>query len=214
MENKDILDELHPVRERPAGFLIRVVASFIDNLVFVPLIALGFYALISAKSVFLCFLISLPGLFYKPLMEAFYGATLGKMAVGIRVVDDGGSNLSIAGAYLRFSPFLARSIFDSLSMFWLFSVPEFKSASGFMEVAQVMQQSPSRFSVPGTLLGWFILIDCVTAAFTARKRAIHDMMAQSYCVYSCRKTIPNQSTKDTKPTQKQLRALKRRKKGK
>jgi hypothetical protein len=28
-----------------------------------------------------------------------------------------------------------------------------------------------------------ILIDCILVAFTFRKRALHDMMAESYCVY-------------------------------
>jgi hypothetical protein len=47
-------------------------------------------------------------------------------------------------------------------------------------LGQLIQESP--LNVLSTVLGWFILIDCVTAAFTARKRAIHDMMAGSYCV--------------------------------
>lgn len=28
-----------------------------------------------------------------------------------------------------------------------------------------------------------VLIDCVVAAFSFRKRALHDMLAESYCVY-------------------------------
>jgi hypothetical protein len=34
-----------------------------------------------------------------------------------------------------------------------------------------------------TILGYVSLIDCVKAAFTNRKRAIHDMIAGSYCVW-------------------------------
>lgn len=33
------------------------------------------------------------------------------------------------------------------------------------------------------MLNWVIIIDCVTAAFTERARAIHDMVAGSYCVW-------------------------------
>ncbi|MCD6385696.1 RDD family protein, partial [Candidatus Sumerlaeota bacterium] len=82
---------------RPAGFWIRVVATLVDFIVFIPVVALSFYA-ISSKSLFLTLLLILPGVLYKPLMEAFYGATLGKMACGLRVVDKSGANLSVPRA--------------------------------------------------------------------------------------------------------------------
>jgi hypothetical protein len=28
-----------------------------------------------------------------------------------------------------------------------------------------------------------VLIECIFASFTSRKRALHDMMAESFCVY-------------------------------
>jgi len=50
-----------------------------------------------------------------------------------------------------------------------------------MEISQVQQGSSlAVISYPVTAL---VLIDCIFVAFTFRKRALHDMMAESFCVY-------------------------------
>ena len=89
-----------PGYARPAGFWIRVGASIIDSLVFIPIAALGFWNTFSLKSTALLVVLSVPGFFYKPLMEAFCGATLGKMSCGIKVTDPKGKKLSLFYAYV------------------------------------------------------------------------------------------------------------------
>lgn len=170
---------------RPAGFWIRVVAFIVDGLVLMPLGVLAMYSILSAKSPFLLFLVSCPSVLYTPLMHAYYGATLGKRACGLRVIDESGENLTVYRAFIRFSLFLAGWIVTWLSTLWLFSNPEYESAIGYMNVVRLIQKSPwGEFE---TLLEWVVLIDCATAAFTAQKRAIHDMMAQSFCIYEDQK---------------------------
>ena len=77
------------------GFWIRVAASFIDGLIFLPMIILLFLDLLWWKSFLLVVVLTIPNLVYKPFMEAFKGATLGKMICGLRVVDPYGDNLSL-----------------------------------------------------------------------------------------------------------------------
>jgi len=166
---------------RPAGFWIRALASSVDGIILIPVVALSFYAVFATKLLWLCLLTKIPGLLYKPLMEANYGATLGKMACGIKVVDEFGQKPSVARAYLRFVPFLIASLIDFVSTFWLFSQPQFQAATGFLEIGEIANAGPLQLT--NTIVGWLILIDCVTAAFTNRKRAIHDMFANTYCVY-------------------------------
>ena len=50
-----------------------------------------------------------------------------------------------------------------------------------MEINQA--KSITFLDVVGWIVGVFVLIDCVVAAFSFRKRALHDMLAESYCVY-------------------------------
>jgi hypothetical protein len=91
---------------RPAGFWIRVGASIIDKLIFIPIGILSYWNMYSLKSTAVLVLISLPKLIYKPFMESFFGSTLGKMSCKIKVIDDNGKKLSLFNAYIRFFPFL------------------------------------------------------------------------------------------------------------
>jgi uncharacterized RDD family membrane protein YckC len=166
---------------RPAGFWIRVGASVIDYLIFIPVGFLSFWNTYSLKSIVVLVLISLPGLIYKPFMESFFGATLGKMSCKIKVIDDNGKKLSLFNAYIRFFPFLLLAGVGLANQLILFSSPQFESIKSWTELSQAQQGNfLVVISYPVMAL---VLIDCVMVAFTFRKRALHDMMAESYCVY-------------------------------
>jgi len=168
----------------PAGFWIRVVARLVDTLIFIPVIVLAWVNFLSIKSAALLIVIGLPGLIYKPFMESFYRATLGKMACGIRVVDEYGENLSLVAAYLRFLPFLVMAAIGMVSTLILFSSPEFQSASTMLEIGRLQQENPVRVFVK--IVSLFVVVDCIVAGFSHRKRALHDMMAGSFCIYKDR----------------------------
>lgn len=166
---------------RPAGFWIRFGTYIIDILIFIPIAMLSFWNMVSLKSTVLLVLISLPGLIYKPFMESFFGATLGKMSCKIKVIDDNGKKLSLFSAYIRFFPFLLLNGVSLVGQLILFSSPQFQSAKSMLEIRQVQQESSLAVIIyPVAAL---VLIDCIFAAFTFRKRALHDMMAESFCVY-------------------------------
>ena len=166
---------------RPAGFWIRAGATVIDYLIFIPIGILSFWNTYSLKSIVVLVLISLPGLLYKPFMESFFGATLGKMSCKIKVIDDNGKKLSFFNAYIRFLPFLVLAGVSLASQLILFSSSQFQSVKSWTELSQAQQGNfMVVISYPATLL---VLIDCIMVAFTFRKRALHDMMADSFCVY-------------------------------
>ncbi len=166
---------------KPAGFWIRVVAYFIDGLVFIPIIVLSFIIFNSIKSYFLLIVLSIPGLIYKPFMESYYGATLGKMVKRLKVIDERGEKLDLKSAYIRFIPFLLATVVGLLGIYTLFSLPAFKTAPSMLEIGQLQQQNPLK--PIETIINLFILVDCIAVAFTYRKRALHDMIAHSFCVY-------------------------------
>jgi uncharacterized RDD family membrane protein YckC len=175
----------HPQPEasylRPAGFWIRAVARVVDGLIFIPFIGLSFYNLLVIKSALLMFLMAITDFFYKPLMESYCGATLGKMACGIRVIDAKGQKLSLSAAYMRFIPFLISNVVTVISALTIFWLPGFSSASTLVELGRVNQTNPVEHF--RSIVGFLVMADCIVAGFTYRKRAVHDMMAGSYCVY-------------------------------
>jgi uncharacterized RDD family membrane protein YckC len=166
---------------RPAGFWIRVGAYIIDLVIFFPIIILSIWNTYSLKSTAVLILISLPGLIYKPFMESFFGATLGKMACGIKVIDDNGRKLSFFVAYVRFFPFLITAGVTLAGELIVFSSSQFQSATSMTEILQAQQAN--YLGIVGFIVNILVTIECVFAAFTFRKRALHDMLAESYCVY-------------------------------
>jgi len=168
----------------PAGFWIRVLAFLIDGLVFSPVFALSLINMLQVKSLLLLFVILLPELIYKPFMEAFYGATLGKMALKIRVIDPHGNNLTLGKAYVRsFLPILVPVVLSFAVLFSLFLTPGFERASSFEEIDELMTLGNPLLSFLDDIATWVLVIDVVVVPFSSRKRAIHDMMAGSFCVY-------------------------------
>ncbi len=165
----------------PAGFWIRVGAHIIDSLIFLPLTILIYLNFFLFKNTTLLILFALPSFLYKPLMESFYGATLGKMACGIKVIDNIGQKLDLGTAFLRALPFLLSTFTGTLQSLILYPSPEFQSATTLEEIANL--QRPVPISTIMFFVSTFLLIDCTFAAFTYRKRALHDMLAGSYCVY-------------------------------
>jgi len=166
---------------RPAGFWIRVGAYIIDSLIFIPIIILSVWNTWSLKSTTVLVLSSLPGFIYKPFMESFFGATLGKMSCKLKVIDDNGNKLSLFSAYIRFFPFLFSAGVTLAGQLIVFSSPQFQSATSMMELAEA--QHGNYLDVVSYPASALVLIDCVLVAFTFRKRALHDMMAESFCVY-------------------------------
>ncbi len=187
---------------RPAGFWIRVGAHIIDSLIFLPMVILSVWNTYSFKSVAVLILMGLPGLIYKPFMESFFGATLGKMACGIKVIDENGQKLSLFGAYVRFFPFLISSIVAIAGQVIVFSSPQFQSATSLPEIAQAQQANYLKYV--GMIVNLLFMIECVFAAFTLRKRALHDMLAESFCVY---KGIKKLNTEQSEPAGQSMQTL-------
>jgi len=187
---------------RPAGFWIRVGAYIIDALIFIPIGLLSFWNIYSLKSTVVLVLICLPGFIYKPFMESFFGATLGKMACGIKVIDDNGKKLSLFVAYVRYFPFLISTGVGLAGQLIVFSSQQFQSATSMQETGEALQGN--YLNLISLILNLLIVIECVFAAFTFRKRALHDMLAESFCVYKEPKKL---SSEPAEPTGQDVQTL-------
>jgi uncharacterized RDD family membrane protein YckC len=160
-------DPISPIDpSRRAGFGIRVVATLLDALVLSPATAAEVYILVvsksaALKSVALLGLLAVPRLFYKPLMEWRYGATLGKMICRIRVIASSGKPLSLGAAFLRSSPI------------WLITIAS---------LLPLVNPGDDSLLVIQKCAAVAVAIDVLKVALR-EKRAVHDALADSYCVW-------------------------------
>ncbi len=174
---------------KPAGFLIRILAYFIDIILFVPFIALGIYAFKTANfALYLCS--QIPFLIYKPVLESKLGVTFGKHICKIEVMSTDGQRISISDSYVRFFPFLLYILAQIMLSYQLFGNYYFAEATTLAEKSSIMRTHPMN-SIK-SILSIILFIDCILIAFRKDKKALHDSLAKTVCIYRGTKSVHNQ----------------------
>jgi uncharacterized RDD family membrane protein YckC len=184
MENeildRDLLVEKSTVQHEYAGFWIRVGASLIDLVVYLPVFGVNMYNMYFWKSLpvqlFTTFLLMV----YKPFMEYQYGGTLGKMAVSVKVVDGDSHSISITQSVIRNAPSLLSQVVTLIGAMLLFLNPDFQSADSMMEVATLQNEVMS--PIPNYIISFFLFVSYITVGLSSKKQGLHDMMAGTYCI--------------------------------
>lgn len=161
-------------------FWPRTGALIIDAIILgVPVFIIS-YLNIGWKNIPLMILSSVAALAYKPVMEYVYGATLGKMALGLKVVNLSFGPPSIEAVLLRNIFNLASGFFSIIFSVVLFLSPEFQDVTGFMEYATLQAERPERY------IQWVVnLITIVEIIFLLtddRCRSLHDRIGNTYVV--------------------------------
>ena len=127
--------------------------------------------------------INLLALIYKPLMEANNSATVGKMALNLKVV-----NLELERASL--GEVLLRNIFHIggllITLFFsilVFTDPGFAEITGFMEYSQYIQQFKGMQYV-NYLVSALSIIDGIVMIADDKNRSLHDKIAKTLVIES------------------------------
>jgi uncharacterized RDD family membrane protein YckC len=184
----DILD--NEAREEPvnletvrfAGFGIRVGASIIDSLVLIPLMGINYYNIIDLKNLMLAILLALLSAAYKPLMEYYYGATVGKMAVKIKVVDYQLRAISLEQALIRYSPWVLSVAINLLATIYIFQLEDFAEIQDFLSYGELANATPYQKWIQFSI--WIAPISAFGMLFNPFQQAVHDQLAKTYCVYA------------------------------
>lgn len=174
LDNSASADPLAAVRF--AGFWIRVGASLLDMVVLIPLIVVSFFA--QESLVYL--LISLVMIAYKPVLEKQYGATVGKMLLGLRVINPSAGPLSWGTAWVR-AAFAILAAVPGMLM----GVKQRQAGiapTDFAELAE-FQQANSTLQWIGYATGLLWLVSVIAVAFHPRKQGLHDLLADTFVVY-------------------------------
>ena len=123
---------------------------------------------------------SILGMLYKPVMEGIWGATLGKMIMKISVVDSDMDIVGLGQSILKNAIYIISSILGILGHFWLAGTERFQESEGYMEVAQITQDSP--YGIVSFVWVIVILGSCFAMFASDVKQTLHDRLASTYCV--------------------------------
>ena len=179
-EEKSIIPEADIVY---AKFWTRFAAYLLDSIfVSIVILPVTFLNVTSWKLATFFMLTSVVELAYKPFMEYRYGATLGKMVVGIKVVGHFFEKVTLAEELRRVSFYLIPGILQSIFTFRIYFNDRFKTITNINEYNQlVVALNPATVWVVVIVFILFVA-DILVLLSNEQNRALHDIYAGTYVV--------------------------------
>lgn len=164
------------------GFWARFFASLIDGLILIPFVfPLTYYNMVSWKSPAVYLLISIVGLAYKPFCEFMYGATIGKKALNLKVVNQAYEKPSLVEILLRNIFNFIAGIVSLIFTLTLFSMPGFEQVANFTDYITFTAKMKSVNSI-NQFSGLHYVVDVVFLLIDPMKRTLHDRIGKTYVI--------------------------------
>jgi len=177
-----------PTEPEYAGFWRRVAAHFIDGVVMSLTMLAIVLVTIGNNSLYILTLI-VPGvlsIIYQLYFTTQYGASLGKMAMGIKIVRLDGGPIGFSQANLRYLPFLIFAvvgILGNVEAFQNIPIPSIFFEYGWTERAKILQQQQPIWILFNSLIsGLFIVADTIALLISKQKLSIHDRIANTMVI--------------------------------
>jgi uncharacterized RDD family membrane protein YckC len=169
-----------------AKFWIRAGAYILDGLVlFIVTFPLMYWNITYLKSFLLYLVIAIIGIGYKPLMEHHYGATVGKMALNLKVTDLNFKRIDLQQSFLR-SFILIFPMALNIPLYYLaFDNPEVVNTDSFIEFGSNMATNYPFFQGLISKLTFITLILEIVFLLSDRskkERALHDRIGKTYVI--------------------------------
>lgn len=182
LDDENLKQKKSPEDVRFATFWTRVGASLIDSLIMIPLIVGGVFNMMDFKNLPLYLLLQVAALLYKPWMEGNYGATLGKMAVKIKVVTTDFQDINLQQSLNRYVFYFANSFMGLAGGFLLFIHKDFSETSDFYELAELQ----AKIGMPEIeqFLSLLVFVSCIFCTFDPLKQTLHDKVAKTYVIHT------------------------------
>lgn len=164
------------------GFWRRFAAVMLDGLILSPvnygLVVLNILYWKSPLVYIIAFVISL---LYKPFMEARWGATVGKMAAGIRVVDTNYMKADLNAVLLRNIFNIVPALITLVVTIPFIFSEDFRELESFMEYSQIIA-SYSILTVVNGLSGILGLTDLIMMLSDERRQSLHDRIGKTFVI--------------------------------
>jgi len=172
-----------------AGFWKRLSSLIIDGVVFLPFFFLRIWVDSHSKFLSLVFAI-----FYIVLMAAYevcfvakFGQTIGKMAVGIKIVKVDGDAVSWKEAFLRHSVNIFFAILYGIAMCYAITKiadSEYVNLTWKARNHKIYELYPSWFSWANILSNLWVWSEVVVLLFNKKRRALHDFIAGTVVIHA------------------------------
>lgn len=170
------------------GFWPRLAAGLIDGLIWMP-VSYGFKYIAGIGKYNICYTAAL-GILLAILFEVYlvkkYGGTLGKLVLGLKVINTNGQNVGWKEPIMRYSVSFIFSAISSISMIYVairisneqfYSIDILKRSDLLIQLGQFLQ-----FWI-FLIYAWFFS-EFIVLLTNPRKRSIHDFIAKTVVIKS------------------------------
>lgn len=166
-------------------FWTRVGAALIDAIIITPVSMLIIYLSVIEFKSFGIFLIgAIVSMLYKPFMEHYYQATLGKMAVRIKVTDWNYKKIPLSQSFLRSAINMLPSLVGLPFYYLAFNNAELMSTDSYMNFLLIMGSYYPLQSVLTNITSFVVLADIliIFGDNEKKQRTLHDRIAKTYVI--------------------------------
>jgi uncharacterized RDD family membrane protein YckC len=172
---------------RYATFWHRLVAMFVDALLFLPLGVAHIWLASASKTAAILLVVPMAGAYaaYSIFFHGRFGQTIGKQAAHIRVVRVSGDRIGWREAWLRSSVDVAISIVTSIGMLW--ALTAIRDADYYR--VDWLECQRNLHALQPDWVGWAVAAgqcwywsELVVMLFNRKRRALHDFLAGTVVV--------------------------------
>lgn len=177
-------DSIFPEADiRYSTFWERLGASLLDGFIMLALtMPPAYFNITNWKIPSIYILIGLFTVLYKPFLEYRYGATWGKMIVGIQVVGHNFEKITLQEELRRVSFYLVPSILQHVLTLVSYYSSVFLTTNNYQEFnSYIISANPSILWLNGMVIV-LAVVDTITFLSTNPNRALHDMYAGTYVI--------------------------------
>ena len=181
-------DSLFPELDvRFAKFGPRLGAFMIDGIITLLILApITYFNVIQWKIPVVFILTSLFTICYKPFLEYRYGATLGKMAVGLKVVGYQYQRVTLKEELRRVSFYLVPSVIQQIMTLKIYFTDELKSIRNFQEYNNYITGSNPSLVWLNVIVFLLVVADVIAVLTNEQNRSLHDLYAGTYVIENFR----------------------------
>ncbi len=166
-----------------AKFWTRFGAMLIDGLITIIIILpVTYFNVIQWKIPWVYIVTSLLTIVYKPFMEYEYGATLGKMAVGIKVVGHQFQKVTLKEELRRVSFYIVPNIIQQVLTLNFYFSHQLDSIQHYKDYNDYIVNSNPALYILNIIVIFLLIVDTITFLSNPQNRSLHDLYAGTYVI--------------------------------
>lgn len=162
-----------------AGFIARAFATVIDFLVLIPVWVLMFYNVFNVKSLYLALFVQILPCLYKVFMEGTRGATVGKSAMQIFLVNEHGGKINLQTALVRNLLYILSAILGAIEVYRSYSMGLVQRVETMRDYNQMQSLSGSKASL---IVGLIIVVSILFVLINKKRQTLYDKWSRVYAV--------------------------------